>query len=224
MGNNPQNQEQQAWVHWEYTPDEWARLDQMDLGPIRQRYWLTLALGMVIPVLLLVLAPFFWGGESLFWVAPLVLVLVLVLFFVVLPSNDYRQAMKRHQARQDPVHPHRVTLSSQGIWGLGPFFPFTGTGVQEHEISVQLNKVWLTAQPTTLHFQVEHLKLKANPSGGAVNVEKIPVPETIHLLVPAGHDSEAEQVAQRFRTEVIEARDLALKRFRDQQVNPPEPR
>lgn len=224
MGNNRGNQEQQAWVHWEYAPDEWARLDQMDLGPIRRRYWLTFALGMGILVILFVLALVLWGGASLLWMAPLLLTLVLVLLFVVLPSNDYRQAKKRHQARQDPAHPHRVTLSNQGLWGFGPYFPFTGMGAQENEISVQLNKVWLTAQPTTLHFQVEHLKLKATPSGGAVNVEKIPVPETIHLLVPTGHESEAEQVAQRFRAEVIEARELALKRFQDEQVNPPEPR
>jgi hypothetical protein len=155
---------------------------------------------------------------------PLLFTLVLVLFFVMLPSSDYRQAKLRHQARQAPDHPHRVTLAKQGLWGFGPYFPFEGTGVEEKEISVQLEKVWLTTQPTMLHFRVEHLKLKAAPSGGAVNVEKIPVPETIHLLVPPGQESEAEQVAQRFRTEVIEARDLALKRFRDERTNPPEPR
>lgn len=216
MGNELGNQEQHAWVHWDYAPDEWARLDRMDWGPIRHRYWLTFAVVMGILVLLsvcLILA-------SIAFMIPLLLLIGLAVIYNVLPSTDYRQAKKRHQARQDPAHPHRVTLSSQGLWGFGATFPFTGMGALKHEINVQVNKVWLTAQPTTLHFQVEHLKLTSTSHG----ILPSPASETIHLLVPAGHESEAEQVAQRFRTEVIEDRDLAMKRFREEQANPPEPR
>ena len=40
----------------------------------------------------------------------------------------------------------------------------------------------------------------------------------LHVLVPAGHEQEAVELVQRFRTEVIQAREQAWQR----QTNPPE--
>ena len=41
----------------------------------------------------------------------------------------------------------------------------------------------------------------------------------LRVLVPRGHEEEAERLVQRFRIEVIEAQEQALERWR----NPPEP-
>ena len=218
MGSNREHQESQAWAHWEYAPDEWALLDRMDWGRVSQRYWLTIGIGFL--GLLLGLALFTWVVANAILGLVVMLVLFLLFLYFVPLHDDYRRAKKRHQARQDPSQPHRVTLSSQGIWGFGAYFPFTGTGLGTHEIQVKLLEVRLTSQPTTLHFRVEHLTLTASADRG---IQEFPVPETIHMLVPRDHESEAEHVAQRFRTEVIEAREIALKRFRDAQTNPPEP-
>jgi hypothetical protein len=162
----------------------------------------------------------------------LAILIMIVLFLLYLRNllvfgEAYDKAKKRHQARQNPSQPHRVTLSDQGIWEVGTYFPFAGSGVEKYELGVMLLEVRLTSQPTTLHFRVEYL----SHHGGGYRSYNNRTQETIHLLVPHDHESEAEHVAQRFRTEVIEPRELAElaekqraeERANDARANPPEP-
>jgi hypothetical protein len=215
------NQGKQGWAHWEYAPEEWALLDRIDWGRVVQRYWLTSVLGIL--GFLLAVALLIWfaviapniGSFGVIMIVPL----IILLLYAVVPGTAYRKAKKRHQARQNPSQPQKVTLSGQGIWEAGTHFPFAGSGVEARELNVKLREVRLTSEPTTLHFRIEYL---IRNNANTLNKTEINR-ETIHLLVPRGHESEAEHVAQRFRTEVIEARELAAKRIHDSIVNPPEP-
>lgn len=218
-----QGQGNRAWAHWEYTPDEWAQLDRVDWGSIPQKHWL--AVGITGPGSLLALVILIWSaltdGGAIGGVAFFLMLFLFILFVLYAQFfwNRYDKAKKRHQARQNPSQPHTVTLSGQGIWEAGIYFPFGGLGVEKNEFAVKLLDVRLTSQPTTLHFRVQYLSsYRANRGTQSQSTR-----ETIHLLVPRAHESEAEHVAQRFRTEVIEARERAEKRAHDALVNPPEP-
>lgn len=223
MPINQANQENQAWARWDYAPDEWAQLDRMDWRPTALRHWL--AVGITGPGSLLALAFFLWfvvtdaGAISGFALFIMLFLFLLLMLYAQFFWKVYDKAKKRHQARQNPSHPQRVTLSGQGIWEAGTHFPFGGSGVETNEFGVKLLEVQMTSQPTTLHFRVEYRSLYRSDRGTRSQRTQ----ETIYLLVPRGHESEAEPVAQRLRTEVIEARERAEKRAQEARVNPSEP-
>ena len=217
-GQTPENQ---AWAHWEYAPDEWSLLDQLDWQSVVQRYVLSLLGGTLGFSLLLAL--WLWSltvvANITSFLIPVMFVLFILFLYIVVPGTAFHKARKRHQARKNPSQPQKVTLSGKGIWEAGTFFPLSGFGVEALEWNVKLREVRLTAQPTTLHFRVEYLIRNNANTLNRTEINR----ETIHLLVPRTHESEAEYVAQRFRTEVIQARELAEKRLHDSIVNPPEP-
>jgi len=216
---NQGKQDSGAWAHWEYTPDEWAQLDLLDWRSVAQRHWL--AVGITAPGSLLALALFLWstltdggaiGGFAFFLMN---LLFILFLLHAQLFWDRYDKAKKRHQTRQKSSQPYRVTFSSQGIWEAGTHFPVGG-------FDVKLLDVHLTSQPTTLHFRIQYLSSYRTDRGTRSQRTR----ETIHLLVPRDHESEAEHIAQRFRIEVIEVRERAEKRAKDALdalANPPEP-
>ena len=222
---NPEKPEGNAWAHWEYAPDEWELFDRIDWRSVVRRYLLTSALGIL--GFLLVVALFFWlttiHTEVATTIANFAFVAMLFsaffLLYLMVPGTAFRKARKRHKARQNSSQPYKVTLSHKGMWLAGTYFPFTGTGVENRELGVTLREVRLTSEPTTLQFRVEY---RISNSANTLNRTEINR-ETVHLLVPRAHESEAEYVAQLFRTEVVEAREQAAKRAHDALVNPPEP-
>jgi hypothetical protein len=184
-----------AWVHWDYSPKEWARFDRMDwrMG-WRIAKWLLIALPWCV---FESFAGFFWGG-------PLVIALVFaltLLFAFGLFSLTYFFAGEdraRHLARCKRDQPRRVTLSRDGIWLAGVHFPLG-----------RLENVTMTDSPPVLHF-------RRSLSGGTGGERR-----ALPLLVPHGHEEEAARLMQRYHREVIEPRKQALERLN---APPPEPR
>lgn len=244
---NQESQQKPDWAHWEYTPDEWAQLDRLDWGHAVQRYWLIAGLGMLS--FLAGIAFFFWlavvaPGPGSFGVIALVPLLIL-LFSCVVPGKAFHKARKRHRARKnasqppkgtlasqiatrynaeyDVSQPHKVTLSGQGLWMAGTYFPLTGRGIEADERSVILREVRLRTQPTMLHFRVDYTVARFSDRGGLFYSSR---QEIIPLLVPAGHESEAEQIAHRYRTEVVVSRKSERQRqqaAQEAREHPPEP-
>ncbi len=184
-----------AWVHWDYSPKEWARFDRMDwrMG-WRVAKWLLIALPWC---LFEAFVGFFWGG-------PLVIALVFaasLLFtfgFFLLSYFTDGDVRARHQARRRRDQPHRVTLSRDGVWVAGTHFPLG-----------RLENVTMTDSPPVLHFR------RSLPSG--TGRERRP----LSLLVPRGHEEEAARLMQRYHRDVIEPTKQLLERIN---APPPEPR
>jgi len=185
-----------VWARWEYLADEWALFDQVDWVSVRNRCVLVL---LLTPLLSLVIMAVLWIR---FWPEPQSLVfeqgmLLLTLgpWPIIAAALALSRAHKRHLARQDLTQPHRVTFSRAGLWEAGTYFKLHGvvrTGFQA------LKSVKLTARPTVLHFRMSGLA------------------QRMHVLVPRGHEAEAEQLRQRYDAEAIHVwRKLN---------NPPEPR
>lgn len=131
-------------------------------------------------------------------------VVLLFLFFGVFIATafsayKYREAKKRHQARQNQAQARRITIAKEGIWEAGTFFPLNG-----HD--VVLEEVKLTHQPTILHFR----RTKHFPGE-----ETTPQSDTLRVPVPGRYENDAAHLLQQFRTEVIETQQ--------RQMNPPEP-
>ena len=206
---------QETWVHWDYSPEEWALFDRMDWGVrLRRRAAIWLLIGL--PIALVVALFFFFLGGPL--VVGLVFALTLLIVFglgwyVDLSSWD----SKRHQARRKRGQPRRVTLSKDGVWLAGAHFPLSGdvtTRVEEvtfiHEL-VFLEEVTMTSEPPVLHFR-RALAVMGSSRGAD--------PSTLHLLVPRGHEEEAARLMQRYQLEVI----APNKRWLERLNAPPEPR
>lgn len=212
---------EKAWAHWEYTPDEWALLDRLDW--VNTARWYVLRAGLVALFLLGFITLFvrsvnvsdtlsviaFLGMDGCF----------IVLIFLLASNTTFRKARKRHNARQKSSLPYKVTLAEKGIWEAGTFFPLKGSGVESAEVGVELLGVQLTSQPTLLHYRVKYVSITVGSRGGTGRAAR---EETIRLLVPAAHESEAEQVLQRYRSGITETRDRA-QRLHESLVNPPEP-
>jgi hypothetical protein len=181
---------QEAWAHWEYSPNEWAHFDRVDWVPVRNRSWLTLTL---IAVLWIGIVAVLWTRFALSAPGPLLfvngLLLSLSLGPIIVAFTSTREAKKRHQARRQPGQPRRVTFSREGIWESGTYLTFW-----------RLLKVKMTANPPVLHFTL------AKPNGRSYDTQKI------HVLVPRNYEAEAQRLLQRFDDEVINARNKALNR------------
>jgi hypothetical protein len=203
-------QKQEAWVRWQYSPEEWALFEKVDWRPIRLVFW-SLAGGCAASVLAAILPWFlFPPGES---GAPLLLAVylpALVVWCVLVPLTmrflfSYLDARKRHKARQQ--EPRTVTFSHEGIWEAGTFFPV------EKFLSANLKKVTLTLDPPVLH-----LRLRRWPQGK--NWRSSPTTATLHVPVPCGQEEEAGFLQERLQMEVIQARA----QLETRRNNPPEPR
>lgn len=197
MKKNPLDQpasgsSRQGWAHWEYDPSEWAAFDQVDWELIRNKSRLILILSPIMYLVIMMVA----------WVllrssAPLVetgvmdslgiALLMGLIIFMASAANSAREAKKRYQARHNPAESRRVTLASDGVWESGTSFPFRSG-------RWRLESVTLTANPAVLHFQL----LKRNSDGSPTGAT-----QTLHVLVPSGHEKEAEQLRQRYYAEVI---------------------
>ena len=192
----PSSGDSDAWVRWEYSPEEWALFDRLDWKPGRRVvFWVSISL-LFLPGL----GFFFYAlGGPVVAVTTVVIVALGLLFFFWLGSNG--EAGRRHRARKKSAQPHRITISKQGIWEAGTYFPLT-----------RLRTVKMTSPPPVLHF---------HSTIGSVSTYDADVDPVYRLrvLVPRGHEEEAERLVQRFRIEVIEAQEQALERWR----NPPEP-
>jgi len=184
----------QAWAHWDYSPEEWMVFDQVDWRAAWLRYWLP---NLLPPVGLFLLGVFFFHVN--------VVTLLLAMGLYALPllaavftvrSYLYREAKQRHQARRNRTHPHRVTFSQEGVWEAGAYFPLTG-------VFWSLQDVRMTSQPAVLHFRRKQL------------IRSTYRHDTLRVLVPRGREEEATRLMERFRTEVIEAKKPTY--------SPPEP-
>ncbi|HKF36290.1 MAG TPA: hypothetical protein VKB35_05260 [Ktedonobacteraceae bacterium] len=70
----------------------------------------------------------------------------------------------------------------------------------------------MTSRPSVLHFHSFTIYTDTATGETAASYRR-------RVLVPSGHEEEAERLVQRFRMEVIEAREQAWQRL----MNPPEP-
>lgn len=184
----------EAWAHWDYSPEEWARFDAIDWKP-RLRAALCLLIGLFFGLGL--------GGAFLFlgaYVLGLLLIggiTALVTPFAFWLSSMMGEDKRRHQARKKPDQPRRVTFAKQGMWVAGVFFTFDNG----------LKKVRMAARPPVLHFRSFVLL------GGYEG------PSSVRVLAPRGHEDEAARLAQRYQA-LLAAEKQRLERFK----NPPEPR
>jgi hypothetical protein len=198
----------QGWAHWEYDPYEWAAFDQVDWEPIRNKSRLTLILSPIIYLVIMVVpwvlfvssAPIVMLG--LVMLGPAIVLLTGLIILMASAANSAKEAKKRYQARHNPAESHRVTLASNGVWESGVYFSLKSG-------RWGLDSVKLTANPAVLHFKL----LKRNSDGSwAGSTQKL------HVLVPRGHEAEAEQLRQRYYAEVIAPWKKPVT------YNPPEPR
>lgn len=189
-----------VWTHWEYSAEEWERFDQVDWQAARRAYWLPNIVGTVVYLLTVAIVVLLFLssmlGETEIFMATFFPLVVLFLIFG-LRIHSYREAKKRHQARQSQGQTHTVTFSKDGVWEAGIHFPL-------HGILTNLRKVKLTFQPTVLHFHLEYRHFRQASEYG-----------TLRVLVPYGHEEEAARLMQRFQVEVISASKKPY--------NPPEP-
>ena len=188
----------QAWAHWEYGPVEWALFDKVDWEAIRNKARLTAIIGIVaflmiigalLSVVLLLLQPFN-PATLVIVLIPAILLLTVLIFLISSASYSTGKAKKRHEARQSQTEPHKVTFSEKGIWEAGTYF-----GI--NEIFLNLRSVKMTTQPAVLHFRITTASLGRNNTGHE---------DMIHVLVPWGHEAEAEQLRKRYYAEVIDAK------------------
>jgi len=185
-------QARQARVHWEYSPEEWALFDRIDWKLGRRIFFWLLCFGFALGILAL-------SGFSLAGFGISALLMLVMLFFLWI--SHYTEAAERHKARQKSAQPHRITISKQGIWIAGTYFSLEN-----------LAKVKMTPRPPVLRFHSFSVYTDSATADTAASYRR-------RVLVPRGREEEAERLVQRFRTEVIEAREEALQRWR----NPPEP-
>ncbi len=119
------------------------------------------------------------------------LLFALVIIGFTTRGADFREARQRHIARLKG--PRRVTIGNvslldQAIWQADLYVPL-------QEIFRHLLKVKMVENPPQLVLHRKRTRLRQ--SGWR---------DTIHLLIPHGHEEEARQLVERFRIETIEAR------------------
>jgi hypothetical protein len=206
LSESSANRKGEAWVHWEYNPDEWALFEKIDWG-LRGLFFRVLMVGCVISLLVTV-AVFFWvifvfwpgdewGGKV--FASPL-------MFFVMCPmaltfyaeDDSYSNAKKRHKARQKL--PRTITFTKTGVSEAGTFFLLNGLLVAD------LKRVRLTYQPPVLHFCLRTYSADGSPSAEF----------TLRVLVPRGQEGEAGLLLERFQTEVIQVREREEERRRQE--------
>ena len=201
--------ENEAWVHWEYSPDEWALFEKVDWNVQRFIFWgLT---GCCVASVIAAILPWFIFppdtevGPLLSIFLPAVLGWCVFLPLTMMYLFSYIDARKRHKARQQ--EPRTVTFSREGVWEAGLFSPL------DKFLEANIKKVTLTLDPPILHSRLKRWHLGKNWRAS-------PTSATLHVPVPRGQEEEAGFLQARFQTEVIQARVQREKRLK----NPPEPR
>lgn len=195
-----------AWAHWEYSADEWALFDKIDWGKASRKLWRVIGLCALVDFLIVgvlswvfLIAQPFTSDNLPIVIIPAFLLLIPSILLIAFYGSADSEAKKRRKARQNQAQPHKVTFSEKGVWEAGTYFPL-------NEIFVDLKDVKLTSQPTVLHFKIENTSIGSNSQASF---------DTLRVLVPRGHEAEAAQLMQRFRTEVIERQKKG--------TTPPEP-
>jgi hypothetical protein len=205
-----------AWLHWEYSPKEWALFDQIDWKTRQRtaRLPVTIAAGVFLVLELLegtiLIATSDYANIGTYGITSLVFAAIIFfvpLFFYLVYRHRYNEAKKRHEARAKTDQSHRVTFSKKGVWEAGSYFPLNESS------TVELLKVKMTLQPPVLHF---------SRTVTVANMEN-PLFDIIRVLVPAEHETEAAHLLERFQVEVINEKKQAQKRAEDERLHPPEP-
>jgi uncharacterized integral membrane protein len=200
-----QAQSNQAWAHWEYGAHEWALFDKVDWRSRRRTFWLLVggSIVFILATILSVLATLNTSPEQVTFIFATLLVIVFSMFglgffiFTVVYLAPYREARKRHKARQNQAQPNRVTISQKGVWEAGTYFPLNDDG-----LTVYLKEVKMTSGPLVLHFRIALGRRSITSSPDGTYSPTSPQTTTLRVLVPRGHETEAAQLMQRFRTEV----------------------
>jgi hypothetical protein len=201
-----QAQSNQAWAHWEYSTEEWALFDKVDWRPRRRTFWL-LVMGSIVFLLATLLSVLTQSTispeQTTTFIFATVLTIPLSMFglgfgiFSVVYLAPYLEARKRHKARQNQVQPRRVTISRKGMWEAGTYFP-----LDDDDFRVYLKAVKMTSEPLVLHFRCALGRSSITTSSDGTSAPASPQSTTLRVLVPRGHEAEAAQLLQRFRTEV----------------------
>jgi hypothetical protein len=202
-------QSNQAWAHWEYSAEEWALFEKVDWALRGFAFWVFF-LGTIVSLLAalpFILAPI-PGSSGLFpeQVASLsgalfgiALPLFIVLLIITLTYHaTYGEAKKRRKARRNKDQLRRVTISRKGVWEAGTYFPFN-----DDAFRMYLREVKMTPEPPVLHFRYALGRSQITTSDDGTTSVASPQTTTMRVLVPRGREAEAEQLMQRFRTQVI---------------------
>lgn len=207
--SKPWVHEDEAWVHWEYSPEEWTLFEKIDWDAQRFIFWglagccAASVIAAILPWFLL--PPGTDAGPLLSMFLPALLGWCMFFPFTMAYLFSYIDARKRHKARQQESR--TVTFSKEGVWEAGIFFPL------DKFLEANLKKVTLTLDPPVLHFRLMRFHWGKNWRAS-------PTSATLHVPVPRGQEEEAGFLLERFQTEVIQARAQREKRLK----NPPEPR
>jgi hypothetical protein len=193
--------DQAAWLHWEYSPEEWLRFDALDWRP-RRRVLAGLLFGLVIALPTTITA--FLVGYAVLGLLGAVGILAVVTAVNFWLSELVGWDKRRHQARKAPQAPHRVTFGKQGLWVAGIFCTF------DHG----LKQVRMTARPPALYFRAFITTTNPQHTSTTTGMDRM------RILVPRGCEEEAARLVERYQSEVIDAERRSLEAFR----NPPEPR
>jgi hypothetical protein len=193
-----------TWMRWEYSPEEWALFERVDWRPVNLRFWLLACLSLLfLPDIGLLILSSTSGTYPLMALSiVLIFVWIPILILFAISIDIYGEARKRHRIRQQEKHAYKVTFDSKGVWEAGVYFPL-------NDLLFSLDKVSMTSKPPVIHFS------QTRYSGKRTTPHSYP----LHIPVPGGHEQEAADLVQRFRTEVIQAREQAWQL----QTNPPEP-
>lgn len=198
----------EAWVHWEYQPDDWALFEHVDWRVQRLVFWglvvcsVASVIGAILPWFIFL--PTTDTGPLLSVFLPALLVWCVCVPLTMSYLFTYLDAKKRHLARQQEAR--TVTFSREGLWEAGTFFSL------DKLLEANLKKVTLTLDPPVLHFRLMRWHLGKNWRASPTNT-------TLHVPVPRGQEEEAGFLQARFQAEVIQARAQR----EDRLAHPPEP-
>jgi hypothetical protein len=198
------SQHTEVWMRWEYSPEEWALFERVDWRPANLRFWLLASLSLLF---LPDIGMLIWSSSSgtyplLFLSIVLLLAWTPILILFAISIDTYADARKRHRIRQQEKPAQNVTFDHKGLWEAGAYIPI-------NDLLFSLERVSMTSEPPTIHFS------RTCYAGRRTTPHSYP----LHIPVPGGHEQEAANLVERFRIEVIQAREQAWQRLE----NPPEP-
>ncbi|MEO6888582.1 MAG: hypothetical protein ABI456_05380 [Ktedonobacteraceae bacterium] len=181
------------WARWEYTAEEWHLYDRLDWGAAKRTFLLWSSAILLINVLFFVYCILFLGMTTQLQILffPGMLLLVSVGIFASSGGRALREARRRHSARLNG--PKRITIgnrnySDQAIWQGGLYIPLQA-------LFLTLVSVKMKPNPPQLWLRRKHHE----------NSQFFWF-DTIHVLVPPGHEEEAHHLLERFHRETIGAK------------------
>jgi hypothetical protein len=181
------------WARWQYTAEEWQLLDRLDWNAAKRSSLLWGSGILLINALDFVFFILSSDATTLLQMLffPGLLLIVSAGIFAAYSGRPLREAYRRHSARLNG--PKRVTIGKvvfcdQAIWQGGLYIPLQAS-------FLNLVKVKMTLDPPQLWLRRRH-------SG----IQQFSWFDTIHLLVPQGHEEEARHLLERFHKETIGAK------------------